>query len=457
MELSNLVNISTKKTLLEFINNNLSPKDIEKKLFGEVFTPLELVEEMLNTLPSEVWVNPTLKWLEPSSGLGNFTICIFYRLMDGLKDEIPDEAIRERYIIENMLYMAELNKANAYICRSIFKETYGYKVNLYEGDFLKLNIEKQWGIKEFDIIVGNPPYNEGGTKHKSKPLWYDFILKAFSILKENKYLLFITPSNWRKPNPDIDLFIYQILYLKMLTQKYVNQIFKVQIILDYYLIQKIKPYKETLIIDNNGKTENIFIKDFIPSGGIKIYYYLNDLSKEFGFLNSINNSIHHSSKLKKNKDSQFKFSNIHSITEKSIDIRYSNKLHPHQQKIKVIFSKGSYIYPIIDNSHGVTEYSNYILVNNLENGELVRDFLTSNLISFIIQMSKWQGYGTYNWVFHLLPDPLKLPNYTSSSDLSIYKYFNLTQQEVLEIETTLGKRARHHSTTEELAQLIKSM
>lgn len=42
--------INEPKELLVYINENLKPKDIEKQLYGEVFTPLHLVNEMLDKL-----------------------------------------------------------------------------------------------------------------------------------------------------------------------------------------------------------------------------------------------------------------------------------------------------------------------------------------------------------------------------------------------------------------------
>ena len=42
---------------------------------GEVFTPLELVDEMLSKLPEEVWA-PDKTFLEPSCGDGNFLVRI---------------------------------------------------------------------------------------------------------------------------------------------------------------------------------------------------------------------------------------------------------------------------------------------------------------------------------------------------------------------------------------------
>ncbi len=40
--------IDKPKELLEFINDCLKPKDIEKKKYGEVFTPMPLIYEMID-------------------------------------------------------------------------------------------------------------------------------------------------------------------------------------------------------------------------------------------------------------------------------------------------------------------------------------------------------------------------------------------------------------------------
>ena len=51
------------ETVLETISKYLTVRDEQKKLFGEVFTPVELVCEMLDQLPKEVWKNPKLNGL----------------------------------------------------------------------------------------------------------------------------------------------------------------------------------------------------------------------------------------------------------------------------------------------------------------------------------------------------------------------------------------------------------
>ena len=94
MNETNLCTIHEPDKLLLFIHDNLKPKNVEKKTRGEVFTPMQLVNEMLDTLPENVWTNPDLKWLDPAAGIGNFPIAIYMRLMECLKILIPDEELR---------------------------------------------------------------------------------------------------------------------------------------------------------------------------------------------------------------------------------------------------------------------------------------------------------------------------------------------------------------------------
>lgn len=125
--------IDNPKELLELINDCLKPKEVEKEENGEVFTPIKLVNDMLDKLPIEVWKNKNLKWLDPCCGMGNFPISVYLRLMEGLKDKIKDEKARKKHILENMLYMCELNKKNVLVCNQIFNINNEYQLNIYEG------------------------------------------------------------------------------------------------------------------------------------------------------------------------------------------------------------------------------------------------------------------------------------------------------------------------------------
>ena len=107
------------KELLELINECLKPKEIEKKKFGEVFTPMDFINNKqlkdietywLNKNNENIWSNDKLTWYDPATGMGNYPIAIYYKLMEGLKNKIPNDIERKKHIIEKQLYMGELNK-----------------------------------------------------------------------------------------------------------------------------------------------------------------------------------------------------------------------------------------------------------------------------------------------------------------------------------------------------------
>lgn len=203
--------------LLELISNCLKPKIIEKKEFGEVFTPIKFINnEMLysiekyylHTYHKNIWSDPNITWYDPAAGMGNYPVAIYYKLFDGLKDIIPDVNNRKKHIVENQLYMGELNKKNCYLIKQIFNLDNKYKLNLYEGDTLSIDLMKTFNRKTFNIVIGNPPYNELLTKIGAKPLYNKFIdyyMDKCSIMS------FIIPSRWMAGGKGLDKFRQSML------------------------------------------------------------------------------------------------------------------------------------------------------------------------------------------------------------------------------------------------------
>ncbi len=115
----------------------------KRKDNDEVFTPPFLIEEMLDKLPKKVWKDPTKTWLDPCAGLGNFSVLILKRLMKGLKTWQPDEELRKKHILENMLYHVEMNPESVEKLQRVLNPEGKYNLNIKCSDFLTFDKGKK--------------------------------------------------------------------------------------------------------------------------------------------------------------------------------------------------------------------------------------------------------------------------------------------------------------------------
>jgi site-specific DNA-methyltransferase (adenine-specific) len=194
--------------VVNILTKNLVPKEFEKNVFGEVFTPIHFIEKMLDTLPASLWKDKNKRWFDPACGIGNFPVVIYYRLMKSLDKVIIGEKARSKHIIEKMLFMNELNKKNVLLSRKVFsiidKDA---KINITNKNFLEYDVSTN-----YDIIVGNPPYNESRIKETSdQPLYSKFIVKAIEMTDK---LLFVVPSRWFSGGKGLDDFRKSMLLRK---------------------------------------------------------------------------------------------------------------------------------------------------------------------------------------------------------------------------------------------------
>jgi hypothetical protein len=385
--------IDNPKELLELITECLKPKDVEKKQFGEVFTPMILVGEMLDELPIEVWKNKNLKWLDPCCGMGNFPIAVYLRLMIGLKDIIVDEKERKKHILENMIYMCELNKKNVLITKQIFDINNEYKLNIYEGDSLKMDYNKYFKVKKFNIIMGNPPYqDDSGNKGKGHTLWTKFVELSLNILCLDGFLVFVHPSLWRQPEHEMLKLIKskQLLYLEIHDEKDGQKTFKCSTRYNWYILQNTEYIKNTKIKGQDKKIYDIDLRkwNFIPNYDFDIIQNLLAIDTEpINILYSRSDYASDKKWTSKIKQDEYKYPVAYSVNRKNeIKLIYSNINEKGHYKIpKLIFGSGATGF-YIDNEgiYALSEFCTGIVDKN-ENLQKIKEAIETNKFISIIK------------------------------------------------------------------------
>jgi len=87
----------------QIVGSTIERSDERIKETQEVFTPMELVEEMIDEIPEELLKDPSSTFIDNSAGCGNFLVGLKNRLL-----QYHDE----KHILDNMLYAVEMMEDN---------------------------------------------------------------------------------------------------------------------------------------------------------------------------------------------------------------------------------------------------------------------------------------------------------------------------------------------------------
>ena len=396
--------------LRELIAKHFIPTQEEKKSNAEVPTSVELCDDILKSPPDEFWKTPK-KVFEPCCGKGNVLLGIVRKFDEGLKELYPDNEERIRIIMTECIYYADLTALNVFITTELlrceFESICGineidFEFNNNTGDTLELNIQDKWNICGFDMVCGNPPYNSSGDTATGNTIWQDFTKKSLNEwLLPNGYLLFVHPPGWRKPNTKKGKFygLYnlmcidnQMLYLEIHGIKDGQKVFNCGTRYDWYLIEKKKHYKQTIIIDENGKQNDYELSNFswLPNSKIDLIQKILTSNNEACSIiyNRSNYGSDNKKYISKQQNEIYKYPIIHTIPLSGIRYIYSSiNDKGHFGIPKVIFGDNGLNDAIIDmeGKYGMSENSMAIEVDNIEEAINIKKALLSNTFKEIIK------------------------------------------------------------------------
>jgi len=237
----------------------------------EVFTPPEFANRMLDNLAeawtadnngANIWADSSMKFLDPCTKSGVFLREITSRLNKGLADEIPNLKDRVNHILTRQVfgigitYLTSLLARRSVYCskhakgkhsvvkafssdagniwfertdhtwgdtkcefcgaprvildRDVELENYAYA--FIHTDNIQARVAELFGGNmQFDVIIGNPPYQmKGGAGGSSdSSIYHLFIEQAKSL--EPKYLAMVVPSRWLAGGRGLDEFRKEML------------------------------------------------------------------------------------------------------------------------------------------------------------------------------------------------------------------------------------------------------
>lgn len=303
---------------------------------------------------------------------------------------------------------------------------------------------------KFDIIIGNPPYQEvdesGNNAGHGKNLFSKFIKLANELVRDNQYILLITPPTWMSPSKDIFDTVFNpnsILYLNIgIAKKYFPNIGSQ---FSWFLLQKTTEHHDTTVeCEYNGLYYSSEMDlDNFPFLPVLLCAEVEGISNKVLFTGKPKlaffrdqKSHPYSAKMKDELQEEKDESHIFPMYYNPRRILWSSVELTQQFVEKVIVSFSGYIEPMYDNGkYGVSHMVFSMPVNSQAEGEYIIRLLNSKVFQFIVSIYKWNGWNNLN-VINLLPYPKNLTKNFTDKDL--YEHFNLTQAEIDLIESVVG-------------------
>ncbi len=409
---------------------------------SSAITPISVCEDLI-TQKFDI----SLSYFDICCGKGTLLLCLYLKFWETL--DIVDTEEKNRYIF-NMIAGNDISKAQVEITKSTLRKVQKIlkiktilEFNIYNYDINDKNNLNELKRK-FSVVITNPPYNsERNENNSSRDIYPEFIEKAFEL--SQRYVIMITKSNWMtKPTK------------KKFREKMINE-FNVDKIVHYkenpFIGTDIQGGVSYFVIDNENTKDTFELNgvvydrkealDFLP-------YELNgdelkvlNLFKTFDKidLNNFRSPSYYNIGTNDNRltDNGIKCN----VSEQKGKVKYlpneyiNNKIEEDYNKYK-IFTSAAYGSPYSMGRvfKGHQEICSASLVNWVFESEKERDlfydYINTKIFRFSVSLIKNKKH-VYKNVFNLVPN-INLNELEKVNDENIYKYLNLTEDDIKTIE-----------------------
>ena len=398
--------------------------EVEKKKFGEVMTDLNLVKHILSRIPEQDFSNPTKTFLDLANGTGVFPLIVIYRLMKGLEQVFPDPEERYKHIIENQIFVSEIQPKNMFLYMCLVDPYDEYKLNIYCGSSLaegfKNHMKSVWNMQKFDYSIGNPPFNQ--------MIDMKFVKLSYEI---SDVTCIVHPSTWlldekgkqRAFTESKELVKDHLESIELFNG---NKVFNIALFVPCVITY----------IDKNKKESGINCVDKINNVELKYddIYQINKYSDKNIYLklkNKLTSSI--------NTNVWFKFKNNNSIKKYMISftgIRGNVNLRSDEDMVQKDF------YTIVSverktqlSTEKVGESFLKFYFDTEKESDNFLNYLKTNFVRFLLSIYK-NNQNLHRGELEIVP----WLDFTKEwTDEKLYKEFNLTQEEIKFIEKNIPK------------------